>query len=92
MNEVTYPYIQDPGHGWIKVPMMDLMASGVIGKITEYSYHNSTHAFLEEDHDAGIFVEALKAQGKTVKFKSVVIDDFDTYLPRHGRFVRFTGK
>ena len=89
---VTYDFIQDPGHGWIKVPMMDLIVSGVMGKITQYSYYTQTHAYLEEDCDAGTFIDAIKAQGKNVKFKSVVIEDFDKYLRRQRRVVRFTGK
>ena len=52
----TYDYIQDPGHGWIKVPMMDLIVSGVMGKITPYSYYTKTHAYLEEDCDADLLM------------------------------------
>jgi hypothetical protein len=89
---VTYTFIEDPGHGWLKVPMMDLMVSGVMGKITSYSYYTRDHAYLEEDCDAGTFIDALRSQGKTVNFKTVVVADFDEYRNKLGRVVRFTGK
>lgn len=89
---VTYNFISDPGHGWLKVPMMDLLVSGITNKITSYSYYTKDFAYLEEDCDAPTFIKALEEAGKKVKFNEVVINDFDTYLRRLGRVARFTGK
>lgn len=91
-NPKIYDFISDPGHGWLKVPMMDLMASGISGQISEYSYQTRDFAFLEEDCDAGIFIEAEKARGVQIKFNEIDIPDFKVYLARLGRVVRFTGR
>jgi hypothetical protein len=89
---VTYDFISDPGHGWLKVPMMDLIGSGITNEISCFSYYTQSHAYLEEDCDAPTFIKAVEQQGKQVKFNEVEIQDFDTYLTRLGRVVRFTGR
>lgn len=89
---VTYDFISDPGHGWLKVPMMDLLVSGILNKITCFSYYTKDFAYLEEDCDAPTFIKAIEQQGKQVKFNEVEIQDFDAYRNRLGRVVRFTGR
>lgn len=88
-NPKTYDFISDPGHGWLKVPMMDLMASGVSNQISDFSYQTREFAFLEEDCDAGIFIEAEKARGVQIKFNEIEVPDFRIYLTRLGRATRF---
>lgn len=56
-------FFADPGHGWLRVSMADLRALGIAGKITEYSYRNGDQAYLEEDLDAGTFLDAAQAAG-----------------------------
>lgn len=59
----------DPSHGWLKVTRKKLESLGISHKISTCSYQRKDHVYLEEDCDAGIFIEALKATGKTVEFR-----------------------
>jgi hypothetical protein len=56
-----YNFIEDPGHGWLKVPMAKLRELAVLPKISEYSYRSrdGEFAYLEEDCDMTRFVDAL---------------------------------
>lgn len=55
---MKYNYHQDPGHGWIEVPLAEIKALGIEGKISHFSYRRGDVAYLEEDLDAGYFVNA----------------------------------
>ncbi len=55
-------FINDPGHGWLRVPLTDIAALGIEAHITPYSYIEGNFAYLEEDLDAPRFLEALTAQ------------------------------
>lgn len=50
----------DPGHGWLKVRQDDLIALGIANNISAYSYRRGIYAYLEEDRDAVIFVDAYR--------------------------------
>ncbi len=56
-------FINDPGHGWLRVPLTDIAALGIEAHITPYSYIEGNFAYLEEDLDAPRYLEALTAQG-----------------------------
>lgn len=56
-------YHIDPGHGWIAVPKAELKTLGIEEKISSCSYMNGSTAYLEEDLDAGIYLNAREAQG-----------------------------
>jgi len=62
MSTRTFVYYQDPGHGWIEVDTQLLDALGIASKISGYSYISGTTAYLEEDCDAGTFVQAFEAK------------------------------
>lgn len=57
-------WISDPGHAWLRVPIKKLFELGLADKISTYSYLRNQHAYLEEDNDAWVFLEAI---GKTPK-------------------------
>lgn len=59
----------DPGHGWVKVPLVRLGKLGILDKITTYSHIRNNHAYLEEDLDFSTYINALKAVGIIPKFK-----------------------
>lgn len=59
----TLTFITDPGHGWLKVPLAELDALGIHDQITPYSYKNGRFAYLEEDCDMGLYLDARQAQG-----------------------------
>lgn len=56
----SYAYECDPGHGWVAVPLSELVALGIASKITPYSYIDRAAgvAWLEEDCDLSTFVYA----------------------------------
>lgn len=55
-----YRFIADPGHGWLEVPMAELVELGIADKITSYSYRSRDGllAYLEEDCDLSTFARA----------------------------------
>jgi len=59
-------FISDPGHGWLEVPMSDLVALGIASEITNYSFMKGDLAYLEEDWDVTQYIKALEAQGKSI--------------------------
>ena len=88
MNNPTFEFIMDPGHGWLRVPMKLLEDWDIDILISEYSYRTREFAYLEEDCDAGIF--SREARRRDFKYKVVdkYIEDFQTYL-NHSFVTRF---
>ena len=60
----TYRYIQDPGHGWIEVPVSEIRELGL--KPSHYSYTDGGYVYLEEDCDAGAWMKAREMAGRPV--------------------------
>lgn len=56
----TYRFFYDPGHAWLEVDVSEILKLNLADKISEYSYINPTtgKVYLEEDIDAGIFINA----------------------------------
>jgi len=70
MENKTYIFHTDPGHGWVAVPFKDIIELGIADKISGYSYVKGKTAYLEEDCDAAVFINAYKAKfGKMFSFK-----------------------
>lgn len=65
----TYDVYADPGHAWVKVKLAELEKLGISKYITAFSYVRGNHAYLEEDCDAGVLIDALEARGIEPKFK-----------------------
>ncbi len=65
----SFEYLQDPGHGWIKVPNTLLVRLGISQAISPYSYIRQFHSYLEEDCDAALFVEAMRYYGVIIKLR-----------------------
>ena len=63
----SFQYFTDSEHGWIKVPVKLLKSLGIEGKISMYSYRRGEYAYLEEDCDASLFLDSMKADGKECK-------------------------
>jgi len=68
----TYKSFEDPGHGWLEVPMSDLFELGIADAISPYSYFDkeTSLAYLEEDLDASNFVASARAAGWVLTFDS----------------------
>jgi hypothetical protein len=81
-------YIQDPGHGWIKVSRKLLQQLGIEHKITHYSYQRGDYVYLEEDCDASTFQAAMKAADRPWTYRERVarekrskIRNYDYFIP-----------
>jgi len=65
-------FIEDPGHGWLEVDRADLIFLFIDGQITSSSYQGrDDKVYLEEDIDAGIFMDAAKKEGWDVTIENV---------------------
>ena len=45
-NHLTF--ISDPGHGWLKVPLTEIVALGLETQISVYSYIEGRYAYLKK--------------------------------------------
>lgn len=67
----VYNFFQDPGHGWLAVPLVDIKELGIEHIITGYSYQKGGTAYLEEDCDASVFFKAYEDKfGKKPEYVS----------------------
>ena len=58
MQNKAYEFHYDAGHGWLKVPVVDVLESGC--RVSRYSYLNDGYVYLEEDCDAPAFNAATR--------------------------------
>ena len=56
-----FKFHHDSGHGWLAVKIVYLKQLGIHDKISQYSYKRGKTAYLEEDCDAMIFIDAYKS-------------------------------
>ena len=73
---MQFTYHTDPGHGWIEVSFADLVSVGLKpDDFSQYSYRSGEYAYLEEDCDAAVFVNAWKqVRGESPKFRELHTD------------------
>jgi len=64
MSNEQLVFISDPGHGWLRVPFEDVLASPALPHISEFSFidNDERWAYLEEDCDATVYLESLEFQ------------------------------
>lgn len=86
-------FFHDPGHGWLRVPLEQIVALGLHeeGCISRYSFierwgtGNRAYAYLEEDLDAGVYTEARRTAGwPDAEEDSRHVHSFDRGRPRFG--------
>lgn len=51
-------WIEDPGHGWLKVPK-SLLSREQVKRISPFSFESTRYYYLEEDCDAEIYLETI---------------------------------
>jgi hypothetical protein len=73
MKTRQYLYIMDPGHGWLAVPSTTIRKLGLAQDISPYSYVSDSGktVYCEEDCDAALVVEALRARGIELRARKV---------------------
>lgn len=59
----------DSSHGWAEVKLSELDRLGITQKISRYSYVKGETAFLEEDCDLAVYLDALRAAGEAFTFE-----------------------
>lgn len=83
-------FISDAAHGWLSVSIKDVIALGIKDKISKFSYMTPNRVYLEEDEDAGIFMDAAKAAGWEIEFKETYSETWsgrNNYSPYNVYFV-----
>jgi hypothetical protein len=56
-------FIADPGHGWLRVPLTEIVALGLETQISLYSYIQGQYAYLEEDCDCPLYLTTRTLHG-----------------------------
>jgi hypothetical protein len=82
----TFTFHTDPGHGWLECPVGLLIDLGIKDKVSRYSYRKLNVAFLEEDCDAALLVNALEAKGDTITFIEKNEPNQRSFVTRLDRF------
>src|SRR5690606_25276560 len=89
-TNVSLRYTSDPAHGWLAVPVALLVKLQVERSLSTYSYLNDqrTVAYLEEDRDMGVFMNAARDKGLVVNISErhvarTSIRNMLHYHPRH---------
>ena len=67
-------FTSDPGHGWLSVSLKDIIALDIKDKISSCSYMTLTRAYLEEDCDASVFMNAAKEKKWELNIKKTNVD------------------
>ena len=76
MKELIFYFHQDGGHAWLKVSKDIFNKTNMSNrKISSFSYHDNKNYYLEEDVDATLFINNLKAQN--IKYSFIYVDDGD---------------
>ena len=61
-----YTFFEDSGHGWLKVPVSELIELGIENDISHYSYMFGDWAYLEEDCDMARFIDYFNGSSDVV--------------------------
>lgn len=87
--KTIFDVYSDPGHGWVKVPFKTLVDLNLVDRISHYSYCRNGHAYIEEDSDFSLLLQALLARGITPKFREHIgrtrpskIRTYERYIPQ----------
>ena len=72
---MDFVYHSDAGHGWLFASNAQLVELGLTrSSFSQYSYCGFDGVYAEEDFDAGIIINADKAQGHEFKFNERHMD------------------
>ena len=57
-----YQWYTDPGHAWLRVSTAVCKQLGILDRVSRFSYQSKKgdYLYLEEDCDAGLFLQAVK--------------------------------
>jgi len=77
-TDITYIFISDPGHGWLRIPLANLGGY----KPTVYSYYDDEFAYLEEDCDALGWAKHNNLTISELRIQDSYVDTFDRFQRR----------
>lgn len=69
MKRINLNMHTDAGHGWLACKRDLVLALGLAGSISRYSYQKGGTVYLEEDCDMPLVLRALADRGVLVNFK-----------------------
>jgi hypothetical protein len=80
---LTLEFLADPGHGWLQVEMEHMRCLGIAGDISACSYIgcDGRTAYLEEDCDAPLYIDACRKAGISVALREHHCDG-DSFIRR----------
>lgn len=83
--EKTYKFHCDGGHGWLEVPIREILTHKITDKISSYSYLDIDKqvVYLEEDCDAGVFMDTAQVHGDNIEFVEIFGESAIRELPRY---------
>lgn len=74
---MTFSFYSTPGHGYLRVPKKTfLKLGGNPEDISQYSGHDTTTLYLEEDCDACDFIDLVRENGMEFKHKIIHKENF----------------
>ena len=80
-EKVEYVFYSDPAHEWLRVPLNEVLPDMNISK---FSYRDNQYAYLEEDSDAGKWMD--KNPDAIIRYKVLDLTyNFIRSLPRYKR-------
>lgn len=68
-----FKHYSDAGHGWVAVNIKLIHSLNLVDKISSCSYINGGTAYLEEDCDAGVFIEAYELKHGVDSYKVISV-------------------
>jgi hypothetical protein len=83
---LTLKYYTDPGHGWVAVKRHYLIGANIQDRVSAYSYQRGDTVYLEEDCDAALLLDAMRAAGIVVNLvrkhtdRRHAIRSYDSYV------------
>lgn len=63
-------FYSDPGHGWAKIKRETLRKSGILAKVTPFSYQRGDYVYLEEDCDLSLLFKTMDAKGEALTLRN----------------------
>lgn len=78
---IDFKFHTDSGHGWLGVPAVMIKELNIKDKISKYSYLKNNVAYLEEDCDLMVFINAIKQKGLIENKDYFIYDDYKDNQP-----------
>jgi hypothetical protein len=75
LTTTTLDYYVTPDHGYFKASVKEVLKLGILDLISELSFIKAGFIYLEEDHDAALYISALTDVGQKVELNTIYLDN-----------------